>query len=162
MKNNSSTPFRRDPLLGSLDIGVLDLLKQCEDNQRKNHLFNSMPDAHKLFADVTLEFVSSRSQTETDRKGTLTVLLHEIDQAEVGSTAVTAARHNIETRGIAISKKLQDLDNYPNYLDAFRSIVAQLDTLVQGVDQAAKVSRRRMLGTRSTTLMNGTSCTHMP
>ena len=150
-------------MLGSLDIGVLDLLKQCEDNQRKNHLFSSMLDAH-LFADVTLKLVSSRGQTETDRTGTLTVLLHEIDQAEVGSTAVTAARHNIETSGIAIRKKLQDLDNNSNYLDAFRAIVTQLDTLVQGVDQAAKVSlsRRKMLGTGSITLMNGTSCTHMP
>ena len=121
-----------------------------------------MPDAHKSFADVTLELVSSRGQTETDRTGTLTVLLHEIDQAEVGSIAVTAARHNIETSGIAIRKKLQDLDNNSNYLDALGAIVTQLETLVQGVDQAAKVSRRRILGTGSTTLMNGTSCIHMP
>ena len=121
-----------------------------------------MLDAHNLFADVTLELISPRCQTKTDRTGTLTVLLHEIDQAEVGSTAVMAARNNIETSGIAIKKKFQDIDNNSNYLGALGTIVTQLDTLVQGVDQAAKVSQKRMLGTGSTILMNGNSCTHMP
>ena len=61
-----------------------------------------MFDTHKLFADVTLEMISPRGQTENGKTATLTVLLHKIDQAEVESTVVNAARNNIETSGIAI------------------------------------------------------------
>lgn len=121
-------------------------------------LFNSRLGAHKLFTDVTLELISPRGQTDTtSRTRTLTVLLHEIDQAEVGSTALMAARSNIKTSGVG--KKLQDVDDY---LGALETVVTQLDNLVQVVDQMAKVSRRRMLRTKSTTLMNGTRFTHMP
>ena len=44
----------------------------------------------------------SQGQTENGKTATLTVLLHKIDQAEVESTVVNAARNNIETSGIAI------------------------------------------------------------